>query len=54
MQRHCSSEFTRLCTPIRDFLVLSELRQLESIEDLPVDIGHLGTLWVLDRCATED
>ncbi|KAJ1491277.1 hypothetical protein T484DRAFT_1933558 [Baffinella frigidus] len=48
VQRHCSSEFTRLCAPSREFLVLSELRQLESIEDLPVDIGHLGTLWVLD------
>lgn len=32
----------------RDFLVLSELRQLQSIEDLPIDMNHLGTLFVLD------
>lgn len=49
MQRHCASEFTRLCKPGRDFLILSELRQLESVEDMPLDISHLGTLWVLDR-----
>lgn len=48
ISRHCTAEFKRLCPKGRDFLVLSELRQLQSIEDLPIDMNHLGTLFVLD------
>lgn len=49
VKRHCASEFERLCPGGRDFLVLSEMLQLQSLQDLPIDMNHLSTIFVLDN-----
>merc|ERR1712205_175712 len=49
VRRHCASEFERLCPRDRDFLLLAEIRQLQSLQDWPVDMGHLSTIFVLDH-----
>ena len=43
-------EFKRLCARGREHLVLSELTQFRPNGGvLPVDVSHLGVLWVLNR-----
>eukprot|EP00656_Telonema_subtile_P013161 TRINITY_DN16678_c0_g1_i4.p1 TRINITY_DN16678_c0_g1~~TRINITY_DN16678_c0_g1_i4.p1 ORF type:complete len:219 (-),score=59.53 TRINITY_DN16678_c0_g1_i4:282-938(-) len=48
LRTHIQDEFARLRDPQHDFLVLSEVIQLNPPKDIPIDFTHLGTLFVLD------
>lgn len=50
-RNYIEEEFKRLVRRGRNHLVLQELLRFRTIGlTLPVDLCHLGVLWVLDRC----
>jgi len=52
LEKFIAEEFSRLLQKGRKHLVLEEvLRFKAKSATIPVDLCHLGILWVLDRCA---
>ena len=50
-KKFLEEEFRRLCKKGRSHLVLHELLNFRPQGNtLPVDLCHLGVLWVLDKC----
>mmetsp|Transcript_33807 Transcript_33807/g.70917 ORF Transcript_33807/g.70917 Transcript_33807/m.70917 type:complete len:221 (-) Transcript_33807:17-679(-) len=49
-ERHFAAEFNRLQKMRgQNYLVLSDLRQIQPMEGMQLDLTHLGTMFVLDR-----
>jgi hypothetical protein len=49
IQQYCESEFERVRKDnMRDYLVLGEILQIQSQEDFPFTMNHIGNLYALD------